>query len=645
MIMQPDDDNSSDFEIGQSRSSPRVHELERIEALTTRDSIVFERITSLASSIFSVSNVGIHLLDDERQWVKAFHGMMDTRCTVEDAVCRIPVMTGKVVVLPDAQVDTRFDENPVVWNEDWPIRFYAGAPLTTSMGVHIGAFCLIDSRPRGEGLSGPEVLVLRQFADLVSATMELRQEQRTSSELLVRALEEDEVTSWLSERGLLRAFYRSGAEQVTSNPVAVVDAGIEQYERLRSAYGVNARNRILQEFAARLQVAVDSRPGIAPESDTASTDIQDGEAGRRDEPVLRAHYGDGHFVIAKIFDPGTSDSDIRLWARRLSEGVVEQLEEPFLEEGVELRITGRVGVSIDSLGVMMPHEVLDEAHHSSDGTPVPGISRIVWDKQGTRKRQRSTFSLDHQIRQGIRNDEFYLAYQPIIQLGETDHVIGAEALLRWKQVSGAEVGPAVFIPAAEELGLIGQLDQVAFELAAETLSRWKTMAPDLWISVNVSPQQFTGQGFSGLKLEEAIVAGLEPERTKIEVTESAIAGGGQELEQELQRLKEMGFSLALDDFGTGHSSLSRLIRLPFDILKVDRAFVADCPHGPGAAIVSSLSELASKLGMMAVGEGVETPEQEAYLRAHGYGLAQGYMYARPLSESRLLEFLEEPVRS
>lgn len=200
--------------------------------------------------------------------------------------------------------------------------------------------------------------------------------------------------------------------------------------------------------------------------------------------------------------------------------------------------------------------------------------------------------------------------------------------------------PAFFIPLAEEIGVIDELGRRVFEQACQQLAVWHAAGHRLWISVNLAPAQLDAPDLCR-ELEHMVrEAGIEPTDIKLEVTESSLNRDYAAAQRVLGELREAGFRLALDDFGTGFSSLSRIIRLPFSVIKLDRGFVSDCPGGPGAAVVSSLSDLAASLGMETVAEGIETAEQQAYVRAEGVQYGQGYYYAAPLYPAGFLEWLE-----
>lgn len=596
----------------------RVAELVRLGALRRDDRPLFEHLTQLAAATFQVPNVGIHLLDDERQWVKAFHGVIDTECPVDETICRYTVGDDAPLVFPDTRLEPRFADNPYVWTDQEPVRFYAGAPLTTSRGITIGTLCLLGHQPRAD-LNAEELGMLTSMAALTTAILELREDERASRRLLDRALEEDETTGWLRQQGLSRAVYRRASSQRQPAPAVVVDAGIEQFSTLRTAFGASTRDRLLRAAADRLARTVErhvQRHGNCTD-------------------VLRAHHGDGHFVIVGIFAAGTNDDLLHAWADALARAIVSEFEVPF-EDEPPVYLTTRVGLTVDASGERPLHALIDAAHRPLEATQASGASSVVRDASDTSARTRGRFTLDRHLRRAIAEREFQLAFQPVVDLRRDRAVVGAEALLRWTRDDGETISPGVFIPAAEELGLIDRIDRISLDLAAEAQARWRASHPHLWLSVNVSPRHLASRTWVDLLLDERQRPRLDPRRTKLEITESGIAGAGHDLGSALARLRERGFELALDDFGTGHSSLARLIRLPFTVLKVDRAFVADAPSGPGAAIVAGLAQLGASLGLTIVGEGVETEEQEAFLRSHHYQLAQGYRYARPLPEEELL---------
>ena len=218
-----------------------------------------------------------------------------------------------------------------------------------------------------------------------------------------------------------------------------------------------------------------------------------------------------------------------------------------------------------------------------------------------------------------------VAYQPIVNnSGET--VVGVEALCRWTHPVRGEISPAEFIPIAENSGLIIELGEWVLRRACIDGNAWPTVI----VSVNVSPLQFRRADF--VDVVERILAetGFDPTRLELEVTESTLLGNVDTAELAMFRLKALGVRLALDDFGTGYSSLLYLRRFPFDKLKIDRSFVHSIERAAdAAAIVHAVVSLGRGLGMKVTAEGVETAEQQLFLRAAGIHSMQGYRFGRP----------------
>lgn len=214
----------------------------------------------------------------------------------------------------------------------------------------------------------------------------------------------------------------------------------------------------------------------------------------------------------------------------------------------------------------------------------------------------------------------------------TGRLRGAEALIRWHNPLLGRVSPAVFIPLAEENGLVVPLGRWVLEQACRQAQTWRR--DGLWdgiVSVNLSPNQL--QATDLLDEVDAILAetGLPADRLELEVTETALMRQPREAIETLHALKSRGLSLAIDDFGTGYSSLSYLRRLPIDLLKIDRSFITDIPaNGDDRAIVEAVIAMAERLGLTTLAEGVETSAQREFLAQRGCDAYQGYLRARPL---------------
>jgi diguanylate cyclase (GGDEF)-like protein/PAS domain S-box-containing protein len=252
-------------------------------------------------------------------------------------------------------------------------------------------------------------------------------------------------------------------------------------------------------------------------------------------------------------------------------------------------------------------------------------------------------TLDADLRQSLALQQFELYYQP--QVDAAGRVTGAEALLRWHHPTRGLVSPAQFIPAAEASGLILPLGAWVLEAACTRLVAWAGDAAtaELSLSVNVSARQFHQPGFVEQVLGALAASGAAPQRLKLELTESLLLDDVEASIAKMARLQAAGVGIALDDFGTGYSSLAYLKRLPLCELKIDRSFVRDITSSADdAAITKTILTLADSMGLSAIAEGVETPEQQRYLASQGCRAFQGYLFGVPLPAAQFEASLAPP---
>ena len=247
---------------------------------------------------------------------------------------------------------------------------------------------------------------------------------------------------------------------------------------------------------------------------------------------------------------------------------------------------------------------------------------------------RHRLSLATRLRLALKRGEFYMVYQPVVDL-RTGAWVGAEALIRWRRADGEEVSPELFIPVAERFGLIQQITRRVCELCVQDLQTLLVQHPEFRLSINLSAEDFSSPDLT-LYLRNLLArSGLPTRQFQVEVTERGLLD--QNIAREvLQLLRASGIRVAIDDFGTGYSSLGYLTTLDVDSLKIDRIFIETI--GVGAAtshVVAHIIEMAKSLGLDMIAEGVETAAQADYLRTHGVQYAQGWLYARPMSAQDL----------
>jgi EAL domain-containing protein (putative c-di-GMP-specific phosphodiesterase class I) len=250
-------------------------------------------------------------------------------------------------------------------------------------------------------------------------------------------------------------------------------------------------------------------------------------------------------------------------------------------------------------------------------------------------------SLEKEMREALENNQFRAYFQPKVSL-RTGRIVGAEALARWVRPDRSVIGPAKFIPAAEEIGLIGPISESILRDACWKAAAWSREGLVANIAVNVSALQFADEGFPDKVLKILEQASLPPACLELEITESMAMDDLERARRLILPLKARGVRFALDDFGTGHSNLAALLHLPIETLKIDQCFVRGLSKDRHtSAIVDSILTMAAALDYTAVAEGVETEEEAAILAERGCPAAQGYLYSAAVPPSEYRGLLRE----
>ncbi|MFO0909554.1 MAG: EAL domain-containing protein [Isosphaeraceae bacterium] len=326
----------------------------------------------------------------------------------------------------------------------------------------------------------------------------------------------------------------------------------------------------------------------------------------------------------------------------LVERIQRELEVPFLLGGHEVFTSASIGIAVSDARYERPVEMLRDADTAMYRAKAMGKAHHVVFDQAMHTSVVHRLKLETDLRRALEREEFWVAYQPIVELAN-EQIAGFEALVRWNHPERGLVSPGEFIPAAEETGLIIPLDLWVIREACRQLAIWHAEfahADPLMLSVNLSSQQFAQSKLLD-RLDQIIHdTGVGPEHVKLEVTESVLMGHADSAAAKLRQLKDRGFKLSMDDFGTGYSSLSYLHQFPCNVLKIDRSFVSRIgPRGENSEIVATIIALAHNLGMKVVAEGVETAEQAARLRALHCEYGQGYYFSKPMAASEAENYL------
>jgi EAL domain-containing protein (putative c-di-GMP-specific phosphodiesterase class I) len=269
------------------------------------------------------------------------------------------------------------------------------------------------------------------------------------------------------------------------------------------------------------------------------------------------------------------------------------------------------------------------------------LCRIFKSEMEERVRTRRLLELD--FREALANNHFELHYQPIYNVKQKAFK-GCEALLRWKHPDKGWIPPTVFVPLAEEMGLIKELDEWVLRRACHDCAVWP---PEVRVAVNISAAHLHDRKLVGVVKEAITAANILPSRVCIEITETALLRNLRSARSILFRLSKLGLSISLDDFGTGYSSLSYLHTLPLNKVKIDRSFLRDLEHNSKAlTLLAAVSRLGLDLGLEVVLEGVETREElELISNETQVDEIQGFLFSRPLPEATVLDFLANQFRA
>jgi diguanylate cyclase (GGDEF)-like protein/PAS domain S-box-containing protein len=395
---------------------------------------------------------------------------------------------------------------------------------------------------------------------------------------------------------------------------AVLLLNLDRFKTINDSLGYTAGDRLLQSVAQRLTSCV-------RESDTV------------------ARFGGDEFAVLLTQIPRAQD------ATNVARAIKQALDQAFLFEDQEIFVSSSIGIS------MYPHDgrdtagLLKTAGVALDRAKVQGGNNFHFYTAGGTTRALKQLVLENNIRPGIERSEFFVNYQPQVDI-RGFQLVGMEALVRWQHPSLGLLYPGEFVTIAEETGLIIALGDFVMRAACAQNKAWqdKGLMP-LRISVNFSARQFQQATFITDIAHILKETNLDPRWLELELTESSIMKDPEQAIEKLHELKLMGISVAIDDFGTGYSSLNYLKRFPIDTLKIDKTFVSDvCKDPHDTAIVRAIINLGHALDLMVIAEGVETKEQLQYLSALECDAVQGFLFSKALSAKVFEELLIEQRR-
>ncbi len=388
---------------------------------------------------------------------------------------------------------------------------------------------------------------------------------------------------------------------------ALLVIDLDRFRQVNDSLGHEIGDRVLQDCAQRIAACL------------------------REDDLLARVGGDQFALLLAAADVPAAEAT----ARR----VLNAVAQPSTVDGAQFVLTCSIGIALAPAHGRTPDDLMRHAEAAMRMVKLSGRAQLRVHQARVEVDRRSHMRLDHAMRQALVSGRFRLQYQPQVRLTD-GQVVGAEALLRWRDPELGEVPPSRFVPVAEESGFIVAIGDWVLSQAVRQAALWHQRGHALPVAVNVSALQFQQSHFVDRLAGVLAVSGVPPHLLELELTESILVHDAEETLARLQAISRLGVRMSIDDFGTGYSSLAYLRRFPIDKLKIDRSFMRGLPEDErNAGIVRAILQMARALDLKVLAEGVETESQREFLQTAGCDEFQGWLFAPaldPLSfESRL----------
>jgi len=436
------------------------------------------------------------------------------------------------------------------------------------------------------------------FASLVQDITE-----RLNTERTIHYMAHHDALTGLPNRRLMqdRLTQAIMAARRKQRHVAVLFLDLDRFKVVNDTLGHDSGDFILKDVARRLVSCV-------REVDTVSRE------------------GGDEFVII------LPDLEMPESARVVAEKILRELSRPVEISGHEIHITPSIGISHYPNDATDVNQLLKHADNAMYQAKDAGRNTVRFFTNDLNFLLSKRLEIESRLRKAIENEEFFLRYQPQVELS-TGRICGMEALIRWNDPQKGEIWPKDFIFVAEELGLIVPIGEWVFKTACRQLRQWEDDSlPPVTISINISPRQFMSRRLVTTLLGMVRETGADPKRIELEITETMIMRNLEQSIETLAQLRSVGMRVAVDDFGVGYSSLGQLKRLPASSIKIDRSFIANVPDDASSgSITEAIIAMAKRLKLMVIAEGVETRAQLEFLRANNCDCFQGFIFSRPVT--------------
>jgi len=436
-------------------------------------------------------------------------------------------------------------------------------------------------------------------------------------DIAARKLNEERIRYLATHDGLTSLPNRFLFNEILTNAIqaarrynrkfALMFIDLDRFKLINDTLGHDAGDTMLMEMSIRLAQCL------------RASDVVARLGG--DEFVMLIHHVEEENYVAKV-----------------AAKILSAITRPIMLREQECRMTASIGICLYPANAQDEQSLMNNADVAMYRAKAEGRDNFQFYSEDLKSQSQERLALETSLRRAVERDQFFLHYQPKLDLG-TNNITGVEALLRWQHPDLGVISPLRFIPLAEETGLIVPIGKWVLHTACAQNVAWQRGGfPPLCMSVNLSARQFADEFLLDDIAAALRESGMAPALLELELTESMMIQNPERAARLLIAIKAMGVRLAIDDFGTGYSSLAQLKNFPIDTLKVDRSFIRDIPHdAEDEAMTRAIISMGKTLGLTVVAEGVETQEQETFLRDHGCDEIQGFYFSRPLAPDRFAE--------
>lgn len=434
----------------------------------------------------------------------------------------------------------------------------------------------------------------------------------------------------IPDRSVIEDFIRESAasDRETNRNVAVLIVDFAKVRLALDVFGANCEGELILTCARRAYSVLANQAASDPPSAQIDPALWDSSLllgrGRRGELVI---------VFSGIDDPQ--------FLQRIARKVIAAFAAPLpLQDQVLLKLEASVGIAVMGPATEYANRLLSSARLAVRNADQRGPGHYAFYQTQQRLIASERLCLEATLPGVMARGDLHLHYQPKVDL-MSGRVVGVEALARARDEQGHFVNPQSFIEAAEKCGMIEDIGRAVLQMAISQCRQWLDRGFEVPVAINASALQFARPGFSRDVLNRIDAAGLPPQLVEIELTETAATGNAEATRSRIGILREAGVKVAIDDFGTGYANVAQFAQFDFDTLKFDRSLIEMIGKGArGEALLAGLLAMAETVGHQVVAEGVETPEQKEFLIAHGCPVAQGYLFARPMTPADCTAWIE-----